>query len=86
LTLNPEGRILNSDQLLRVTTIVAIDESLRTLLPRGHAKKWAQTPSQGWRHCGKTPLSVMVDGGILTLWEIRRQLESRAFNNNETER
>jgi hypothetical protein len=86
LSLNPEGRILNRDQLLRVTTIIAIDNSLRNILDRAHANRWAQTTSRVSWLCGRTPLSAMVDGGILTMWELRRLLEALASNCNEAER
>jgi hypothetical protein len=78
-----EGRILNRDQLLRVTTIITIDDLLRRLLLRSYADKWVQTPSQDGRFRGRTPLSDMLDGGILTLWAILRQLEALASKNNE---
>lgn len=87
LSANPEGRILNRDQLLRVTTIIAIDDSLHKLLPRRQADKWVQTPNRDWRfRSGRTPLSDMVDGGILTLWELCRLLEARASESSEAER
>jgi hypothetical protein len=86
LSLNPEGRILSRDQLLRVTTIIAIDDSLRNHLPRRRANQWVHTPSRDWRFCGRTPLTAMVDGGILTLWELRKQMEARAYDSNKTER
>jgi len=86
LSLKPGGRILSRDQLFRVTTIIAIHDSLRNLLPHGQANKWVQTSSRDRRFCGRTPLCAMVDGGILTLWELRRQLEARSTDSNETER
>ena len=86
LSENPEGRILNRDQLLRVTTIIAIDDSLDELLPRRHANKWVNTQSTEWRFRGRTPLSDMVDGGILTLWEIRRKLETLASERSQAEK
>jgi hypothetical protein len=85
LSLHPEGRILNSDQLLRVTTIIAIEDSLRNLLPRGQAKQWVHIPSREWRFCGRSPLSAMIDGGIPTQWELHRELKSRVSADNETE-
>lgn len=81
----PDGRILKQDQLLRVTTIIAIDDSLHKLLPRRQANKWVQTPSRDWRFRGRTPLGDMIDGGILTLWELRQQLEARAAESSAAE-
>jgi hypothetical protein len=86
LSTRPEGRILKQDQLLRVTSIIAIDDALYKLLPRRQADKWVQMPSRDWRFRGRTPLSDMVDVGILTLWELRDQLEARASESGEAER
>jgi hypothetical protein len=87
LSANPEGRILNRDQLLRVTTIIAIDDLLHKLLPSRQADQWVQTPGRDWRfRGGRTPLSDVVDGGILTLCEFRRQLEARASESSEAKR
>jgi hypothetical protein len=80
LSARPEGRILNQDQLLRVTSIIAIYESLLMNISRRQADKWVKTPSGYWRFRGRTPLSDMVEGGILALWELRRLLEARAFH------
>jgi hypothetical protein len=86
LSASPEGRILKKDQLLRVTNIIAIDDSLHKLLPRRQADKWVQTPSRDWMFRGRTPLNDMVDGRILILWELRQQLEARASESGEAER
>lgn len=87
LSARPERRILKQDQLLRVTTIIAIDDSLHKFLPRRQADKWVRTPSQDWRfRGGRTPLSDMLDGGILTLWEFRRQMEEQTSESSEAGR
>ena len=70
LSTRPKGRILNQDQLLRATNVIAIDQSLHKLLPRRQADKWVQTPNR--QFCGGTPLCNMVGGGALTLWEWRQ--------------
>lgn len=52
LATRPEGRILNQDQLLRATSVIAIDQSLHKLLPRRQADKWIRTPDrQFWEGC-----------------------------------
>jgi len=86
LSSRPEGRILKQDQLLRVTSVIAIYQSLHKLLSRKQADKWVQTPHGLWIFHGRTPLSYMVDGGILSLWELRLLLEARVSGSSETER
>jgi hypothetical protein len=73
MSTRPEGRILNQDQLLRATSVVAIDQSLHKLLPFRQADKWMKAPDRRFR--GGTPLFNMVEGGVLTLWEWRQSLD-----------
>lgn len=73
LSNRPEGRILNPDQLLRVTSVIAIDQALRELLPRRQANAWANTPDM--RLPGGTPLHQMIRDGPLVLWPWRQSLE-----------
>jgi hypothetical protein len=75
LSTRPEGRILNQDQLLRATSVVAIDQSLHKLLSWRQADKWMKTPDRRFR--GGTPLFNMVEGGVLTLWEWCQSLDSQ---------
>lgn len=86
LSANSEGRILSQDQLLRVTIIIAIDSALHKLLSGGQANNWVKTQSGERRFRGRTPLGDMVDGGILTMWEIHRQLEALASERSEVEK
>ncbi len=75
LSIRPERRILNQDQLLRATSVIAIDRSLHNLLTRRQADKWARTQNR----ClpGGTPLSNMIAGGPLALWEWQVRLEKQ---------
>ncbi|HKU24528.1 MAG TPA: hypothetical protein VJQ54_03595 [Candidatus Sulfotelmatobacter sp.] len=84
LSTRPEGRILNQDQLLRVASVIAIDQSLHKLLPQRQADQWAQTPSRQFR--GGTPLYNMLAGGALTLWEWRQSLDQRVSESRAAER
>jgi hypothetical protein len=84
LSTRPEGRILNQDQLLRATSVIAIDRSLHKLLPRRQANKWVQTPNRRFR--GGTPLYNLVDGGVLTLWEWLQSLDKQASESRAAER
>jgi hypothetical protein len=67
LSTRKEGRILNQDQLLRATSLIAIDRSLHELLPRRQADNWARTPNS--RLPGGTPLFNMIAVGPTSLWE-----------------
>ncbi|WP_348270064.1 hypothetical protein P8936_06445 [Edaphobacter paludis] len=84
LSIHPEGRILNQDQLLRATNVIAIDQSLHKLLPRRQADKWVQAPNR--QFCGGTPLYNMVGGGAITLWEWRQSLDKQVSESRAAER
>ena len=84
LSTRPKGRILNQDQLLRATSVIAIDRSLHKLLPRRQADKWVQTPNRRFR--GGTPLYNMVEGGVLTLWECLQSLDKQESESRAAER
>lgn len=84
LSTRPEGRILNQDQLLRATSMIAIDQSLYKLLPRRQADKWVQAPNR--QFCGGTPLYNMVGSGALTLWEWRHSLDKQVSESQAAER
>lgn len=77
LSIRPEGRILNEDQLLRVNSVIAIDKALHKLFSRRRADKWARTPN--WRFIGGTPLFNLIAGGAIGLWEWRLRLEKKVF-------
>jgi hypothetical protein len=73
LSTRPETRILNPDQLLRATCVIAIDQALRKLIPGRQADQWAQAPDMRLR--GGTPLYNMIKGGALTLWAWSQSIE-----------
>jgi hypothetical protein len=75
LSTRTEGRILNQDQLLRATGVIAIDRSLPKLLPRRHADNWARTPNS--RLPVGTPLFNMIAVGPTSLWEWLLSLEKQ---------
>jgi hypothetical protein len=81
LSSRPEGRILNQDQLLRVTSVIAIDQSVRQLIPRRQADKWALKPDRMLP--GGTPLFNLIQGGALTLWRWRLFYETQAAKTRE---
>jgi hypothetical protein len=85
LSVRPDGRILKQDQLLRVTSIIAMDDSLHTHLPRKQAEDWAQALGRRCVFYGRKPLSDIVEGGHLLLWELRCRLEAVASESNGTE-
>lgn len=84
LSSSPEGRILNQDQLLRVTSVIAIDQALQKLLPRRQADQWSQAPNMQFR--GGTPLYNMIKGGALSLRAWRQSLEKQVSKGREAEK
>jgi hypothetical protein len=84
LSTRPEGRILNQDQLLRATSVIAIDHALHKLLSRRQADQWAQAPNMRFR--GGTPLYNMIKDGPLTLWACRQSLEKLVSESQKAEK
>ncbi len=83
MSTRPEGRILNPDQLLRVTSLIAIDQALQELLPPQPANAWANTPDM--QLPGGTPLYHMIREGPLVLWPWRQSLERQVLERRSAE-
>lgn len=81
LSSRTEGRTLSQDQLLRATSLIAIDRCLHQLLSRRQADKWARTPNR--QLPGGTPLFNMIAGGLTVLWELRLSLETQVSEMGE---
>ena len=73
LSMHTDGRILNADQLFRVLCVIGIDRSVRKLLPRRQADRWAQTPDR--RLPGGTPLFSMIHNSPTDIWQWWQRIE-----------
>jgi uncharacterized protein (DUF2384 family) len=72
-----EKKILNADELLRVSYLVGIFKALNILYSTALADAWMTRPNTNPVFGGETPLDYVLTGGIPALQTVRRLLDSR---------
>jgi hypothetical protein len=70
-------RILDADELTRVSYLVGIFKALNILHSRKLADAWVQRPNTNRIFGGGTPLAYMMKGGVPALQVVRRLLDAR---------
>jgi hypothetical protein len=70
-------RTLDGDKLLRISLLLGIFKALHILYSDELADRWLQLPNKNPLFEGKTPLEVMLRGGIPALQTVRRLLDAR---------
>jgi hypothetical protein len=74
------GRIgtLSYDTLVRISLVVGIYKALHILYPEPElADQWVKLRNANPLFGGRTPLETMIDGGIDSLYQVRRLLDGR---------
>jgi hypothetical protein len=74
------GRVgtLSYDTLIRISLVLGIYTALHVLYPeRALADRWVRLPNSNPLFGGKPALTLMVDGGIDGLYQVRRLLDGR---------
>ncbi len=74
------GRIgtLSFDALTRVSLLLGIYKALHILYPQAElADQWIKLRNTNSIFGGKSPLALMLDGGIDALYQVRRLLDAR---------
>ncbi len=74
---NPEGRLLDTDKLLRASYLVGIFKALNILNGQELADEWVRLPNSNPIFGGTTPLSYMTKGGVPAMQTVRRLLDAR---------
>jgi hypothetical protein len=74
---NPTGRILDADELLRVSYLLGIFKALNTLHGARLADQWPILPNSNRIFHGLSPLDYMKKGGTPAMQNVRRLLDSR---------
>ena len=72
-----EKKLLNADELLRVSYLVGIFKALNILYSTALADAWMTRPNSNPIFGGETPLEYVLKGGIPALQTVRRLLDSR---------
>ena len=69
---------LSFDMLTRISLVLGIYKDLHILYPEPElADRWVKLPNSNALFGGKPALSLMVDGGMDGLYQVRRLLDSR---------
>jgi hypothetical protein len=74
---NPVGRILDADDLLRVSYLLGIFKALNTLHGARLADQWPNLPNSNRIFHGLSPLDYMKKGGVPAMQNVGRLLDSR---------
>jgi hypothetical protein len=74
---DPSGRILDADELLRVSYLLGIFKALNTLHGAPLADQWPNLPNSNRILHGLSPLEYMKNGGAPAMQNVRRLLDSR---------
>ncbi len=74
---SPEGRVLESDRLLRISYLVGIFKALNILHSKELADDWVRLPNANRIFGGVAPLAYMMKGGVPAMQTVRRLLDAR---------
>jgi hypothetical protein len=74
---NPKEKVLDVDQMYRISYLLGIFKAINILHGQELADRWAQIPNKGPLFNGLKPLQYMIDGGPSALQAVRRFLEGQ---------
>jgi hypothetical protein len=74
---NSERKVLDADQLYRVSYLIGIFKALNILHSEELADRWIQLRNTNIIFKGRTPLSYIMDGGLPAMQNVRRLLDAR---------
>lgn len=73
---NPD-RILEVDRITRISYLLGIYKALHILYGDKLADEWVTLPNSNPIFAGRTPLSQMLAGGLLSMQTVRKLLDAR---------
>jgi hypothetical protein len=73
---DPE-RTLDTDMLMRISYIIGIFKALNILYGEALADEWVRLPNSNPLFGGRTPLGLMMAGGLPAMQTVRRLLDAR---------
>jgi hypothetical protein len=74
---NPKDKVLDIDQMFRVSYLLGIFKAINILHGQKLADEWVQLPNQNVLFGGQTPLEYMIAGGLPAMQNVRRLLDGR---------
>lgn len=70
------SQTLSQDQLTRASAIVGTFKGLHLLFADDMADRWVRLPNAGPLFNNKSPVAIMIEGGIPTMLEVRRYVDA----------
>ena len=74
---SPQGKMLDADQLYRISYLVGIYKALNIVHGEKLADRWVQLANTNRMFRGSTPLQYMMEGGQAAMQNVRRLLDAR---------
>jgi hypothetical protein len=74
---NPESKVLDADQMYRVSYLIGIFKALNILHSQPLADEWVRLPNSNRIFGGRAPLEYMIRGGVSAMQTVRRLLDAR---------
>ncbi len=74
---NPESKVLDADQMRRISYLIGIFKALNILHSQQLADEWVRLPNSNRIFGGRTPLDYMIRGGLPAMEIVRRLLDAR---------
>lgn len=68
--------VLSQDALTRASALIGIFKGLHLLFSDPLADQWVRLPNKGPLFAGRTPLHVLIEGGIPKMLEVRRHVDA----------
>ena len=76
---NPD-RVLEVDRITRISYLLGIYKALHVLYGEKIADEWIMLPNSNLIFGGRTPLALMVGGGLVAMQMVRKLLDARRGN------
>jgi hypothetical protein len=70
------GQALSQDQLTRASAMIGTFKGLHLLFADAMADRWVRMRNSGPLFGNRTPIETMIEGGILTMIEVRRYVDA----------
>lgn len=70
------GGVLDQDEITRASLVIGIAKGLRLLFSERLADDWPGLPNAQQPFEGRTPVEVMLEGGIPAMIEVRRHVDA----------
>ena len=74
---SPKGKVLDADQMIRISYLIGIFKALNILHGPRLADEWVSLPNSNRIFGGRTPLDYMIRGGVPAMQTVRRLLDAR---------